>query len=149
MKAKNKRWSAILEKWDHEVVTCVDGAQAWEILQDPKAPPMAILDWMMPYIDGVELCERVRQLPHGELVYIILLTAKNEKSDIIQGLSAGVDDYVVIHLYKCETKKCSQTRTVLRDTSLFFSFLDTLSFSLTRNRTQKMNGQTLRFCVIL
>ena len=83
-----------LKKWDHEVISCEDGAQAWDILQQSNAPSLAILDWMMPYIDGVELCRRVRQLPHGELAYIILLTAKNEKSDIIQGLGSGANDYV-------------------------------------------------------
>jgi len=82
-----------LKKWDYEVVTCEDGAQAWEMLQDPKAPLLVILDWMMPYIDGIDLCRRVRQLPHGALAYIILLTAKTEKADIIQGLSAGANDY--------------------------------------------------------
>jgi DNA-binding response OmpR family regulator len=83
-----------LIKWEHEVVVTTDGAEAWEIFQKEDAPSLAILDWMMPEIDGVDLCRRVRQLPHGQLAYIILLTAKTEKNDIVEGLSAGANDYV-------------------------------------------------------
>ena len=85
---------AHLVKWGHEVLACKDGQEAWEILQHSGAPSLLILDWMMPGLDGVELCRMVRGLPHGELAYIILLTAKAEKSDVIHGLEAGANDYV-------------------------------------------------------
>lgn len=85
---------ANLEKWGHDVISTVNGTEAWEVFQNTNAPSLAILDWMMPYIDGVELCRRIRQLPHGELTYIILLTAKTEKNDIVEGLSAGANDYI-------------------------------------------------------
>ena len=86
---------ANLVKWGHDLVICKDGQEAWEVFQTPEAPSLAILDWMMPGLDGVEVCQKVRQLPHGALSYLILLTAKGEKEDIIQGLSAGADDYVI------------------------------------------------------
>ena len=85
---------ANLTKWGHEVIATEDGAQAWEVFQQEDAPSLAILDWMMPYIDGVELCRKVRELPQGQLFYIILLTAKTDKNDIVEGLNAGANDYV-------------------------------------------------------
>lgn len=85
---------ANLKKWGHEVIIAEDGAQAWEICQQNDAPHLAILDWMMPHIDGVDLCKRIRELPHGQLAYLILLTAKTEKHDIVEGLNAGANDYI-------------------------------------------------------
>jgi DNA-binding response OmpR family regulator len=83
-----------LNRWGHSVVVCHDGAEAWEVLQAKNAPLLVILDWMMPNLDGLSLCRRLRELPHGQLIYIIILTAKTEKSDIVEGLSAGANDYV-------------------------------------------------------
>lgn len=93
--AVNRRiLQANLKKWGHEVIVTEDGAEAWDIYQGDEAPSLAILDWMMPHIDGVDLCRRIRQLPQGQLTYLILLTAKSEKQDVIEGLSAGANDYV-------------------------------------------------------
>src|SRR3712207_2265795 len=86
---------APLTRWGHELVGASDGAEAWEILQRPDTPRLAILDWMMPEVDGVELCRRVRATAHGSGVYLLLLTAKGEKADIVQGFEAGVDDYII------------------------------------------------------
>ena len=83
-----------LVTWGHEVVVARDGLQAWEILQDVDCPHLAILDWMMPGVDGVELCRRVRKASTATPVYIILLTAKGAKSDIVEGLVAGANDYI-------------------------------------------------------
>jgi sigma-B regulation protein RsbU (phosphoserine phosphatase) len=83
-----------LQSWGHEVVVVTDGAMAWEILQGEYAPPLAILDWMMPGLDGVEVCRRVRALGRSEPTYIILLTAKHQKTDIVAGLDSGANDYV-------------------------------------------------------
>lgn len=85
---------ANLQKWGHEVVSYQDGAQAWEAFQKDDVPSLAILDWMMPHMDGVDLCRHIRELPQGQLTYIILLTAKIEKQDIVEGLNAGANDYV-------------------------------------------------------
>jgi phosphoserine phosphatase RsbU/P len=83
-----------LRKWDYEVVVARDGQEAWQALQAPEAPKLAILDWMMPAMDGPEVCRRLRgkvgQLP----TYVILLTARDAKTDIVRGLQAGANDYV-------------------------------------------------------
>lgn len=86
---------ATLRRWGHEVEVTCNGAEAWERLQEPSAPRVAILDWMMPEVDGVEVCRRVRALPGGGRFYLILLTAKGESADVVTGLDAGADDYVV------------------------------------------------------
>jgi two-component system cell cycle response regulator len=85
---------ATLERWGYQVKTCVDGNEAWEIIEAGQAPKLMILDWMMPGIDGVELCSRIRRLGGNEYVYIILLTAKVQKEDVVTGLAAGADDYI-------------------------------------------------------
>lgn len=83
-----------LTKWGYEVVPCEDGAQAWETLQRGDPPGLALLDWMMPGMDGVDLCTRMRQSPSLSSVYTILLTARGRREDMVEGLDAGADDYV-------------------------------------------------------
>lgn len=83
-----------LVKWGHEVVSTTNGKEAWQILQQQDAPLLAILDWMMPEIDGLEICRRVRQEISDVPVYLILLTAKASKENLIEGLDAGADDYL-------------------------------------------------------
>lgn len=83
-----------LVKWRYQVISANDGNDAWNILQQDDAPKMAILDWMMPGIDGIELCRRVRDREHGLYHYLLLLTAKDEKQDVVAGLEAGADDYL-------------------------------------------------------
>jgi DNA-binding response OmpR family regulator len=84
---------ARLAKWGYEVIATQNGAEAMTELRKKDAPSMAILDWMMPDMDGLEICRRVRE---GErIVYIILLTARGSKENIIEGLRAGADDYLV------------------------------------------------------
>jgi sigma-B regulation protein RsbU (phosphoserine phosphatase) len=85
---------ATLAKWGHEVVLATDGAQAWAALSADDAPRLAILDWMMPELDGVDVCRRVRTLPRAAPPYLILLTAKGRPEDTVAGLEAGADDYV-------------------------------------------------------
>jgi phosphoserine phosphatase RsbU/P len=85
---------AVLEKLKHEVIMTVNGEEAWAIMEKPDAPQMAILDWMMPVTDGLEVVRRIRALPKVQATYIILLTSKGKKSDIIEGLDAGADDYL-------------------------------------------------------
>jgi len=84
----------LLAKWGYEVVLATDGAEAWHILQEVHAPHLAILDWMMPGLDGVEVCRRVRAAGQERYVYVILLTAKTEQKDLVEGMDAGADDYV-------------------------------------------------------
>jgi DNA-binding response OmpR family regulator len=86
--------SAVLKKAGHEVVETTDGAGAWEELQKPDAPKLAILDWMMPGLDGLEVVRRVRVVETDRPPYLIMLTTKGEKADIIAGLAAGANDYL-------------------------------------------------------
>jgi diguanylate cyclase (GGDEF)-like protein len=79
----------------YDVVFAADGPEAWERLQGDDAPRLAVLDRMMPGIDGLEVCRRVRARAEGPYVYVILLTALSLREDIIGGLQAGADDYVV------------------------------------------------------
>lgn len=85
---------SILSKWEYDVVVAHDGVEAWEMLQREDAPSLAILDWMMPGMDGIEVCQKVRKSDHLKLIYIILLTAKDRKEDLVLGLKAGADDYI-------------------------------------------------------
>jgi phosphoserine phosphatase RsbU/P len=85
---------ATLHKWGHEVVVTADGAAAWQALQDPGAPALAILDWMMPGLDGLEVCRRVRQARGLEQTYLILLTALTKKNNVVTGLASGANDFV-------------------------------------------------------
>lgn len=78
----------------HDVVATKSGAEALSVLESENAPLLAILDWMMPDLDGLEVCRRARQSSSAAPVYIILLTAKTEKADIVEGLEAGANDYI-------------------------------------------------------
>ncbi|MGB7922667.1 MAG: diguanylate cyclase [Pyrinomonadaceae bacterium] len=83
-----------LESWGHEVIEACDGAAAWRLLQSANAPKLAILDRGMPLMDGIAVCRQARQHLSATPVYIILLTAKSSKHDIVVGFEAGADDYV-------------------------------------------------------
>jgi signal transduction histidine kinase len=83
-----------LAEWGYEVVAVEDGTRAWEILQKKDAPRLALIDWMMPELDGLELCRRVRAAKRATPTYLIMLTAKGGKQDIVTGLQGGADDYI-------------------------------------------------------
>jgi two-component system cell cycle response regulator len=85
---------AMLTKWGYDVVLARDGNEAWRLLESPGAPRLAILDWMMPGMDGVEVCRRVRSASREPYTYILLLTARTESQDLVQGMEAGADDYL-------------------------------------------------------
>jgi two-component system, cell cycle response regulator len=85
----------MVRKWGYDVVSVSDGAQAWEVLSGPDAPRLAILDWMMPGLTGPEVCEKVRDKGGESYTYILLLTGRTQKEDVIEGMDAGADDYVV------------------------------------------------------
>jgi len=86
---------ALLDSWGFEVVTVTDGISALAVLQTPDAPRLAILDWMMPGLDGPEVCRRARAHRPGVPMYLILVTSREARRDVIAGLDAGADDYVV------------------------------------------------------
>ncbi|PCJ57344.1 MAG: diguanylate cyclase response regulator [Candidatus Hydrogenedentota bacterium] len=83
-----------LEKWDYEIVECADGDSALEILKKDDAPPIALLDWMMPGKSGPEICEEVRMNNAKRYTYLMLLTSKDDTEDVIQGMKSGADDYI-------------------------------------------------------
>ena len=85
---------ALLAKWGYDLVVTSDGDAAWQVLHAPDAPQLAILDWMMPGKDGVEICRQIRESSQSDPKYIILLTSKGGKKDIVSGLDAGADDYI-------------------------------------------------------
>ena len=84
-----------LERWGYEASVVRDGREAWEHLCGEVAPTLAMLDWMMPHMDGPDICRRVRaELPLANM-YLLLVTAREARGDIVAGLNAGADDYIV------------------------------------------------------
>src|SRR4051794_20930579 len=84
----------MLRKRGHEVFAAGDGMAAWEALGAPGGPRLAILDWQMPGLDGPEVCRRIRSEPGLRGLYLILLTSRAERADILAGLRAGANDYM-------------------------------------------------------
>lgn len=89
--------AGVLERWGHQPVAVADGEEAWRIMQQPDAPRIALLDWEMPGVSGVEVCRRLRarEKEGANYTYAILLTSHSEKNEIVAGIEAGADDYVV------------------------------------------------------
>lgn len=85
----------MLEEWGYEVLLATDGAQAWEQLRQPNGPRLALLDWMMPGLPGAEVCRRVRAGILDRYVYLVLLSARGDSEDIVEGMESGADDYIV------------------------------------------------------
>ena len=83
-----------LEQWGFEVVVAQDGVEAWQRIISDQPPALAIVDWEMPGLDGIELCRRIRATALRSPVYVILLTARNSRQDLVAGLEAGADDYL-------------------------------------------------------
>ncbi|MBW1642674.1 MAG: diguanylate cyclase [Deltaproteobacteria bacterium] len=86
---------ATLSGWGYDVLVTSDGSEAWEAIQQPEAPGLVISDWMMPHMDGLELCRKVRQMKRTGYIYFIILTSKGRKEDVIKGLEAGADDFLI------------------------------------------------------
>ncbi len=84
-----------LRQWGHEVVTAEDGDGAWQELTKDDPPKIAVLDWMMPKRDGLDICTALRESEKDSYAYIILLTSRSAKEDVVKGLDAGADDYIV------------------------------------------------------
>jgi DNA-binding response OmpR family regulator len=85
----------VLSQSNLEVAVAHDGNAAWELLTTAPPPALAIIDWMMPGIDGLELCRRIKRQPSLANTHVILLTAKNAQQDVVTALQAGADDYIV------------------------------------------------------
>jgi len=86
--------TVLLTKLGHQVVATSNGLEAWHVMNSPDAPKVAILDWMMPKMEGIEVCRRIRSATNKPYTYIMMQTAKTDKQDIETGFSIGVDDYL-------------------------------------------------------
>jgi DNA-binding response OmpR family regulator len=100
---------ATLQKWGYQLTVTADGDEAWAALCADDPPHLVILDWMMPGMDGPEICSRLRQREDGGLFYIVLLTARSQPEDIVAGLEAGADDYVTKPFNREELRARVQT----------------------------------------
>jgi DNA-binding response OmpR family regulator len=83
-----------LERWGYEVLATENGEEAWEVMEREDHPSLVILDWLMPRMDGIQVCRNIRKQATQKPPYIILLTAKTSQDDIIEGLQAGADDFL-------------------------------------------------------
>lgn len=94
----NALWRSALgnnaKQWGFESVLAENGRQAWEILQRADAPRLAILDWEMPEMDGIDVCRSIKRDPNLPFTYVIILTSRDAKEDMVAGLDAGADDYL-------------------------------------------------------
>jgi len=86
---------SFLNNWGYDVLITSDGGAAWEAMQNPDAPSLVISDWMMPNMNGLELCGNIRAMKKSRYTYFIILTTKAEKEDVIEGLQAGADDFLI------------------------------------------------------
>ena len=84
----------ILTQWGYEVVAAEDGLRAWQILTSATPPHLAILDWMMPGMDGTRIVEQLRLQGREPYVYVVLLTSREKREDMLSALEAGVDDFL-------------------------------------------------------
>ncbi len=85
-----------LRSWEFDFTVAENGEEAWKVLEQPGAPKLVLLDWVLPDLEGIELCQRIRKVgTTGHYVYVILLTSKQGRQDMLEAMSAGVDDYLV------------------------------------------------------
>jgi len=85
---------SVLKKWGLTPVLTCNGKEAWEVMQSKEAPRLAVLDWQMPEMNGIEVCQKIREIDTSDPPYLILLTSKDEKKDIVKGLQAGANDFI-------------------------------------------------------
>lgn len=93
-----------LAKWGHDVVAVGDGLEAWRVLQQDDALHFAIVDWMMPGMEGPEVCRRLRESTREIAPYVILLTARQSVAEVVQGIAAGADDYLTKPYHRDELR---------------------------------------------
>jgi DNA-binding response OmpR family regulator len=96
--------AAVVGRWGFEVLAVEDGIVALRQLMEPEGPRLAVLDWMMPGADGPEICRKLRQAPPTDPPYLILLTSRVSKEDIVSGLDAGANDYIAKPYHPDELK---------------------------------------------
>ena len=140
--------AGVLARWGHQAVTAADGEEAWRIMQQPDAPRIALLDWEMPGIDGVEVCRRLRarESEGANYTYAILLTSHSEKNEIISGIEAGADDYVVKPFDQHELR--ARVRTGSRIIELQMELLQSKEEYRRLSRTDPLTGCLNRRAVL-
>jgi two-component system, cell cycle response regulator len=141
----NIQLKKLLLRWGYDIVAAFDGEEAWQILQQEKAPQIAILDWMMPKMEGLEVCRRLREREKdgARYTYVIMLSARGEKQDIVTGMNMGADDYIVKPFDKEECRARLQAGQriveklealhVANKRLLLMSRLDPLTGAMSRN----------------
>jgi CheY-like chemotaxis protein len=85
---------AMLTNWDYIVTVACDGKEAWNLLRADDSPRLAVLDWTMPGMDGLEVCRRIRSNLPTSYIYILILTARTRSEDLVEAMDAGADDYI-------------------------------------------------------
>lgn len=114
-----------LENWGYRVESVTNGEEAWARMQKKDAPTIAILDWEMPVLDGLEVCRRIKEMDVENPPYVILLTSRDSKVDIIRGFDAGADDYMTKPFNDNELR--ARTRVAERLVRTQASLADTVS----------------------
>lgn len=133
-----------LQKWGYDVIVTSDGNEALEQLLKPDPPRLAILDWMMPGIDGIHICQEVRNRVKEPYIYILLLTAKGRKQDVIEGMTAGADDYITKPFDANELKVCLNAgNRILNLQAELLVAQDTLRRQATRDPLTKLPNRLL------
>lgn len=135
-----------LGAWGYAATTVADGLQAWEHLSQGDEPTLAILDWMMPGLDGMELTARLRALPRVQPLYIIILTARNRTEDIVRGLAGGADDYVAkpYEMAELRARVDLAARTVrLQSQLVTLAYEDSLTGLCNRSRLMRVGADEL------
>ena len=104
---------SMLTQWGYDVVVASDGEEAWCRLQHEQGPRLAILDWVMPGLEGIEVCRRVRASNRLRYTYILILTAKTGSEDLVTAMEAGADDYVTkpFKSESLEGRKCLRNQS--------------------------------------
>jgi diguanylate cyclase (GGDEF)-like protein len=126
--------TALLGKWGYEVLAVADGTEAWNVLESRDAPRLAVLDWMLPGAEGIEVCRRVRRQMSRPYVYILLLTAVSQKQHLVTALDAGADDYLVKPFDAAELRaRLHAGRRILAAQDELIAARETLHFQATHD----------------
>jgi len=138
----------MLTKWGYDVVSATDGNDAWEKLQEENSPRLVILDWMMPGMEGIEICRKIRENAKSkdQYTYVTLLTAKESKENIVTGMDAGADDYITKPFDQHELRV--RVRAGQRIVQLQSELLEAKKDLLLQSRTDPLTGVLNRRAIL-